>query len=218
VHSLGAEMSHKRSGLVPGLAVGLLAALICAAAVGAAVMFQNRLPLDVRTFGNGYPLSVALSLVIALVVALAIGSVRPRSAVLPGVAGLYAGGAMAAGQITGSSIMWGATTRERGRPVDLSDITLDNLSGGLSHALSLYRTGLTESWPVWLSIAVAALAALLLVTLRVVRVRRAQSAELTAAEEQDAEEPEYRAPFEPAQPPAQQPAGNLFTPHKPARD
>jgi hypothetical protein len=210
-------MSHKRSGLLPGLAVGLVAALICAAAVGAAVMFQNRLPINVRTFGNGYPLSVALSLLIALVVALSIGATRPRSALVPAVAALYAGGAVVAGQISGSSIMWGATTRGRGLPIDPADITLDNFSGGLSFALSLYRTRLTETWPAWLSIAVAALAALLLVTLRVARVRRAERAEVPV-EEQESPEPDYRAPFEPAQSPPQQQTDDLFTPRKPARD
>ncbi|MFI7702785.1 hypothetical protein [Nonomuraea sp. NPDC049480] len=215
-------MSHNRSGLLRGLATGLIAALICAAAVGAAVMFQDRLPSAVRVFGNGYPLSVALSLVVAMIVAMTVGTRRRRSAVLPVVAALYAGGAVAAGQITGSSIMWSATTRDRGLPLDLDDITLDNLSGGLPYALSLYRARLTEAWPAWLSIAVAALAALMLVTARVVRARRAYRAEV-AAEEQEQPEEEYRAPFEPAQSPAQSPAaqspaGNLFTPRKPARD
>ncbi|WP_223167501.1 hypothetical protein [Nonomuraea sp. SYSU D8015] len=196
--------------MLRGLAIGLMAALICAAAVGAAVLFQNRLPSAVRMFGNGYPLSVALSLVIALVVVVAMG--RPRGLVLPVVAALYAGGAVAAGQIAGSSIMWSATSRGQGAPLEPADITLDALSGGLPQALSLYRAGLTESWPAWLSIAVAALAALLLLALRVARVRRAE----TAAEEQEA--PEYRAPFEPAQRPAESSPGDLFTPRKPARD
>ncbi|GAA3238695.1 hypothetical protein [Nonomuraea helvata] len=210
-------MSHKRSGLLPGLITGLIAALVCAAALGAAVLFQTRLPAAVTTFGNGHPLSLVSSLAIALIVVLAMGAVRPRSVILVPVAALYAGGAVAAGQIAGSSIMIGATLRtpaaERG-PVDLADITLDNFSAGLPYAPSLYRDPLSETWAAWLYIAVAALAALVLLTLRVARVRRAQRA--LAADEVSAEEPEYRAPFEPVQAPSQKPTADLFTPRKPA--
>ncbi|MFG1710227.1 hypothetical protein ACFLIM_44365 [Nonomuraea sp. M3C6] len=212
-------MSHKRSGLLPGLILGLLAALVCAAALGAAVLFQSRLPAAVTTFGNGHPLSVTSSLAIALLVALAMGSVRPRSIALIPVAALYAGGAVVSGQIVGSSIMIGATLRtppaERG-PADLADITLDNLSAGLPYASSLYRDPLAETWAAWLYIAVAALAALALLMRRVVRVRRAQRAR--AAEAEETKEPEYRAPFEPAQSPDEQPSTDFFTPRKPARD
>ncbi|WP_433429719.1 hypothetical protein [Nonomuraea sp. CA-141351] len=212
-------MSHNRSGLLPGLVAGLLAALVCAAALGAAVLFQTRLPAAVATFGNGHPLSLVSSLAIALIVALAIGAVRPRSVVLVPMAALYAGAAVAAGQIVGSSIMIGATLRtppaERG-PADLADITLDNFSAGLPYAPSLYRDPLSETWAAWLYIAVAALAALALLTLRVTRVRRAQRT--LAAEEAEKPEPEYRAPFEPAQAPAPKPATDLFTPRKPAKD
>ncbi|MGI5289427.1 hypothetical protein ACQEVF_39660 [Nonomuraea polychroma] len=208
-------MSHKRSGLLPGLAAGLVAALVCAAGLGAAILFQSRLPTEVTAFGNGLPLSVALSLLIALLVALAIGAVRPRNRALIPVGALYAGGAVVAGQIAGSSIMAGAAMRGRDTPAQLSDITVTNASEGLSSTLSLYRGPLTETWPVWLYIAVAALAALLLLALRVSRVRRAQFPE-AATEEQ--EEPEYRAPFEPVQSPAKQPAGDLFTPRQPAGD
>ncbi|TMR94678.1 hypothetical protein [Nonomuraea basaltis] len=212
-------MSHKRSGLLPGLLIGLVAALTCAAALGAAVLFQTRLPAAVTTFGNGHPLSLVLSLAIALLIALVIGAVRPRSITLIPVAALYAGGAVVAGQIAGSSMMIGATLRtppaERG-PADLSDITMDNFSAGLPHAPSLYQDPLSETWPAWLYIAVAALAALALVTRRVLRIRRTHRTE--AAQEEETQEPEYRAPFEPAQSPDQQPAGDLFTPRKPARD
>ncbi|WP_327580820.1 hypothetical protein OHA25_32970 [Nonomuraea sp. NBC_00507] len=209
-------MSHKRSGLLPGLAAGLVAALVCAAGMGMAIAFQRSLPIEVRTFGNGYPLSIALSLVVALIVALAMGMARPRSVALPAVAALYAGGAVAGGQIIGKAIIWGALTRGRGTPIDLADITLDNFFGGFFPALSIYSSPLGQTWPIWLSIGVAALAALLLLTLRVVsRVRRAQR---TEAATEEPEEPDYRAPFEPAQSPAKQPAGDLFTPRKPAGD
>ncbi|MEV1176970.1 hypothetical protein [Nonomuraea sp. NPDC049784] len=214
-------MSHKRSGLLPGLVAGLLAALVCAAALGAAVLFQTRLPVAVATFGNGHPLSLASSLAIALIISLAIGAVRPRSVVLVPVAALYAGGAVAAGQIVGSSIMIGATLRtppaERG-PADLADITLDNFSAGLPYASSLYRDPLSETWAAWLYIAVAALAALALLTLRVARVRRAQRTLAAEETEKPEPEPEYRAPFEPAQAPAPKPTTDLFTPRKPAKD
>ncbi|MEW1845495.1 hypothetical protein AB0392_46755 [Nonomuraea angiospora] len=213
-------MSHKRSGLLPGLIVGVLSALVSAALLGAAVLFQTRLPAAVTAFGNGHPLSLASSLVVALIVALAMGAVRPRSILLIPVAALYAGGAMAAGQIAGSSIMIGSTLRtppaERG-PADLSDITLDNFSAGLPYAPALYRDPLSVSWAAWLYIAVAALAALLLLTLRVVRVRRAQRAQEAEAEAESSE-PEYRAPFEPAQAPTPKPTTDLFTPRNQTKD
>ncbi|MGW0803689.1 hypothetical protein [Nonomuraea sp. NPDC002799] len=212
-------MSHNRSGLLPGLIAGLVAALICAAGLGAAVLFQQRMPSAITTFGNGFPLSLALSLVIAVAVALAIGGVRPRSFVLLPVSLLYAGGAVAAGQVAGSSLMIGAALRtppaEHG-PADVTDITLDNFWAGLPYAPSLYQDPLTETWSAWLYIAVAAVAAVALVALRVVRVRRAERAQ--AAQEEESQEPEYRAPFEPAQQPPPKPGSDLFTPHKPARD
>ncbi|UBU09783.1 hypothetical protein [Nonomuraea gerenzanensis] len=213
-------MSHKRSGLLSGLIVGLLAALLCAAGLGAAILFQQRLPSAVMSFGGGLPVSLALSLLIAVVVALAIGAVRPRSLTLLPVAALYAGGAVAAGQVTGKAVMDGAALRTPGRPsVEVGDVTLENFNAGLGDALSLYRGALTETWAAWLCIAVAALAALALVTLRVVRVRRAQRAEAATRAEAEAEqEPEYRAPFEPAQQPAPKPSADLFTPRDPARD
>ncbi|NBE98644.1 hypothetical protein, partial [Nonomuraea sp. K271] len=198
-------MSHKRSGLLSGLIVGLLAGLICAAGLGAAALLQESLPSGVTTFGNGLPLPLALSLVIALVVAFAMGSVRPRAFVLVPFAALYAGGAVAAGQITGLAIMIGSAQREPGRqaPAGLSDITLPTFTDGLPGALALYRDPLTQTWPAWLYIAVAALAALVLVTLRVTRVRRSQRAHEAeakgATEAEKPREPEYRAPFEPAQ-------------------
>ncbi|PZG05640.1 hypothetical protein C1J01_43245, partial [Nonomuraea aridisoli] len=186
---------------MPGLLLGLLAALVCSACLGAAVLFQRRLPEVVTGFGGGVPLSLALSVLIALLVALAIGAVRPRSLVLLPFSALYAGGAVVAGQITGSALMIGAALRtppaERDAP-DLSDVTVATFTGGLPDALSLYRQPLTETWAAWLYIAVAALVSLLLVTFRVLRVRRAHRA-LLAAEAAESQEPEYRAPFEPAQ-------------------
>lgn len=228
MHSLGAEMSHKRSGLLSGLLTGLLAALVCAAGLGAAILFQQRLPSAVMSFGRGVPISLALSLLIAVVVALAISAVRPRSRALLPLAALYAGGAVAAGQITGKAIMDGAALRTPGRSgAELADVTLDNLNAGLGGALSLYQgtlmqteaagRTLTPTGAAWLCIAVAALAALALVALRVALVRRAQRAD-EAAQEETAPEPEYRAPFEPAQQPTPKPSADLFTPRDPARD
>ncbi|NUP64978.1 MAG: hypothetical protein HOW71_22745 [Nonomuraea sp.] len=221
-------MSHNRSGLLPGLVAGLVAALICAAGLGFAVLFQDRLPKAVVTLGNGHALSVALSLLIALLVALAAGAARPRSRVLPVVAALYAGAAVAGGQILGASILIGApalrasaatTPPPASTSPALGDITITNVSEGLPFALAVYREPLAQTWQVWLYIAVAAVAALLLVTLRVLRVRRADRTTAAATEVQGTEaEQEYRAPFEPAQSPAQPPAPDLFTPRKPARD
>ncbi|QYC42992.1 hypothetical protein Nocox_26965 [Nonomuraea coxensis DSM 45129] len=217
-------MSHNRSGLLPGLALGLLAALVGAAALGAAVLFQTRLPAGVTAFGNGHPLSLVSSLLVALLVALGVGAARPRALTLVPVSALYAGAAMAAGQVLGSSIMIGATLRTppAGPPdVTVSDITWDNFTAGLPHAPNLYRDPFAETWAAWLYLAVAALAALLLVTLRVLAARRAHRRRTepgAGAPEEGQEETDYRAPFEPAQPPGQQPTTDLFAPRKPARD
>ncbi|WP_043628188.1 hypothetical protein [Nonomuraea candida] len=213
-------MSHKRSGLLAGLLTGLLAALVCAAGLGAAVLFQQSLPSAVMSFGGGLPLSLALSLLIAVMVALAIGVVRPRSLVLPPLAALYAGGAVAAGQVTGKAIMSGAglDSPSAGRVAELGDVNLATFNAGLPEALSLYRAPLAETWAAWLYIAVAAVTALALVTLRVLRVRRAQRAEAAAERAEEAPEPEYRAPFEPAQQPAPKPAADLFTPRTPSKN
>ncbi|MGP4101594.1 hypothetical protein [Nonomuraea sp. KM90] len=213
-------MSHKRSGLLSGLVVGLLAALVCAAGLGAAVLFQGSMPDAVMEFGGGLPISLALSLLIAVLVALAIGAVRPHSLVLLPVAALYAGGAVLAGQVTGSSVLIGTALRSPGgrAPGGMDDINLPNFNAGLPDALSLYRAPLAESWAAWLCIAVAAVAAFALVNLRVVRVRRAQGAQAAAPEAEETQEPEYRAPFEPAQQPSPKPAADLFTPRKSTGD
>ncbi|MFC7584130.1 hypothetical protein ACFQYP_10565 [Nonomuraea antimicrobica] len=71
--------------------MGLLAGLVCAAGLGAAVLFQQSLPSAMMDFGGGVPISLALSLLIAALVALAIGAVRPSSLLLLPVAALYAG-------------------------------------------------------------------------------------------------------------------------------
>lgn len=207
-------MSRKRSGLLPGLVLGLVAALLCSACLGAAVLFQRSLPEAVTGFWSGLPLSLGLSVLIALVVALAIGAVRPRSLVLVPFAALYAGGAVMAGQVAGVGVMIGAALRTppaEPRAAELSDVTVANFTEGLPDALALYRQPLAETWAAWLYIAVAALVSLLLVTLRVTRVRRAERAAAEAAVQQTAE-PEYRAPFEPAQQPTPKSSPDLFTP------
>ncbi len=222
MHSLGAEMSHNRSGLLPGLLAGLLAALVCAAGMGMVVLFQQSLPAAVITLWGGHPVLLGLSLVIAALVALAMGAVRPRSLVLLPFAALFAGGAVAAGQITGSSILYGAALRgapsPEPAPADLGDIDMTNFNTGLQDALALYRGPLAETWSAWLYVAVAAVAAFALLTLRVTRVRRAQRAQEDAAEAEETKEPEYRAPFEPAQQPTPKTTADLFTPRKPVKD
>ncbi|MCF6470894.1 hypothetical protein FAF44_21210 [Nonomuraea sp. MG754425] len=213
-------MSHKRSGLLPGLFMGLPAALVCAAGLGAAILFQQSLPGAVMSFGGGLPISLALSLLIAVVVALATGAARPSSLALLPIATLYAGGAVVAGQVTGKAMLVGADLRAPdGSPAGVGDVGLDTLNAGLPDALSMYRAPLADSWAAWLSIAVAALAALALITLRVLRVRRARRAEAEAdAQAPETREPEYRAPFEPAQQPTPKTTADLFTPRKPADD
>ncbi|MEV0622218.1 hypothetical protein AB0I81_53495 [Nonomuraea sp. NPDC050404] len=214
-------MTHKRSGLLSGLVIGLPAALVGTAALGAAVLFEESLPEAVMSSGGGLSVLLGLSVLIALLVALAIGAVRPRSLLLPPIAALYAGGAVVAGQIAGTAVLVGAkrnTPSAEPGPAVVGDITPANFNTGLQDALTPYRDPLALAWPDWAGVAVAAVAALALVTFRVVRVRRTQRIQEAAEEPKETREPEYRAPFEPAQQPTPKPTADLFTPCKPAKD
>lgn len=202
-------MSQPKSGLIPGLIVGLFAMLLCAAGLAAAFMFEDRLPAFTR-YGEGAPMAFALCVVTGLVVGLAVRAVRPRSLLLPPLSALFAAGAVFAGVVVGFSL--------RARPVlnahegTAPVSTVDGLVRRLDSTAALFFEPLGQSWKAWVVVAVAALTAFVVVALRVRKVRRASVTEPPV--EQHAE-PEYRAPFEPAQPTETRPAGDLFTPRNP---
>ncbi|WP_336208963.1 hypothetical protein [Nonomuraea sp. LPB2021202275-12-8] len=211
-------MSHKRSGLLPGLMIGFLAMLLGTAGVGAGIFFTPWLPRSLHTFADGIPFVIGLSVVAGLLVVQAMVLVRPGARTLPPMAALYAGAATALGLTAGR-----AAQDARFPPVDqlpqgtaasYPGLTLDTFVEAVPAAAALFRDPLEVSWLAWTSVAAAALVALTLVTLRVRRVRRLGAATTDPAKAVEEEEPEYRAPFEPLQTskPASRPTGSLFLP------
>ncbi|MBF8189561.1 hypothetical protein ITP53_28265 [Nonomuraea sp. K274] len=193
-------MSHNRSGLVAGLISGVVAMLVGATVVGSAIYFQDRLPA-VMWSGDGIPLLTALGLVTGLMVALAVSLVRPGGLTVPLMAAILGGGGVAAGFVGGV-----AASR-----MAFAGDAIGAFPRIFVAASSILTQGFDQTWPLWLSTGVAALAALVLVALRVRRVRRAREEPAKSPEKEDT--PDYRAPFEPAQ----QPTADLFTPRKPTR-
>lgn len=206
-------MSQPKSGLLRGIIVGLLAMLACAAAIAAALLFQDRLP---RVVTEGMHWYIGLALAGGLIVGLAMRIVRPRSLLLPPLAAIYGGAAVAVGFITGlapSLVPIRMNSRESGPRLDP-----DDFMNGLPYAVALFTDPVKLSWRVWLPVALSALLGCTLVALKVRRNRAAARA--TAPEEAEpVEEPEYRAPFEPAQSPGAAPrtTGDLFTPRDPGQ-
>lgn len=221
MHSLGAEMSHPKSGLLRGLVTGLVVGLPLGAAglVGFAHFAWPALPDNVVHVGGRLPLQCALALLTALLVAVPMLLVRPRSLALPWAAACYGAGALALGLI----VVEAATPLVLGggrAPLDFGLLRTRTPEA----ARELWPT-ITSNWQDQIAFGIAALVPLLLVLLRALRLRakaRAAVADTTtgtAAEAAPAgQEPEYRAPFEPAQAPVQQPTADLFTPRRPAGD
>lgn len=213
-------MSQRRSGLLSGLIVGFIASLVCASGVAAAVYVEDRLPALLKAW-NGWPLATGIALLAGVIIGLAMGAARPRSLLLPPLAALYAGAAEAVGLLVG--IAPHSIPVILPLPLDASAPAapalrlprVDEIMDGLRPALDSFLGPIRVSWPVWLVVALAAMAAFLVVSLRVRRVRRRDQ---DPDETQDPEEPEYRAPFEPAQAPTQQPTADLFTPRKPTQN
>ncbi|MFI6603099.1 hypothetical protein ACIBHX_43240 [Nonomuraea sp. NPDC050536] len=210
-------MSQRRSGLLSGLIVGLIASLVCASGVAAVVYVEDRLPAVFKAW-NGWPLGAGLAVVTGLIVGGLICLVRPRGLVLPPLAALYAAAAEAAGLLVGIAphmVVYALdTSGTAGAPLRAPG--LDEFMSGMRSALSLFISPIDRSWPVWLLVAISALVAFVLVALRVRRLRRRDRAQ-EPVEAPESEEPEYRAPFEPAQAPTQQPTADLFTPRNPTQ-
>lgn len=196
-------MSKQRSGLLSGLIVALIAALLSATGVAAFSWFYGHLPDSVTSFGEGVPIFVAVALLSGLIVGLAVRVVRPRSRLLPLLAGLLAAGGFLLGMVAGfAAVIYASRDTHSWPDADhLPDV--DSIANGFPQSLS--RLG--DDWQTWAITAIPAVVAFLLVALRVRRVRR------TTSVPEAVEEPEYRAPFEPAQP-----TGDLFTPRKPVKD
>jgi hypothetical protein len=202
-------MSQHRSGLVSGLIVGLLTAVVCAAGIGASSLYWERIPESVRTFGEGVPLLAALAFVAGVLIGWAIRLVRPRSLVLPPVSALYAAASALAGLIITVAMapvtLFGSGPA--GSPPALSFPTVD----ALVRTAQIFWPALYRSWHIPTILAAAALPAFALVLMRVRRLRKAAAAEPETTAAQDAE-PEYRAPFEPLQAPKPATPPSLFTP------
>jgi hypothetical protein len=211
-------MSQRRSGLLSGLVVGFIAMLLTAAGVGAALFYGARLPFEVRWAGDGLALPAAGSLLAGLAIGLSVRAVRPRSLLLPLLSALYACAALALGFVAFSTM----TMLTSGFP------TADRFL--VANAAQLLWGLLSGSWQFGLMGGVAAVPAFLLPLMRAVRLRRVRSSRHTrhrkegpAREEAQPEsEPEYRAPFEPAQPSRQAAAPaatmNFFAPRRPGED
>lgn len=200
-------MSKQRSGLLSGLIVALIAALLSATGVAALYWFYALFPESVTTFGEGVPIFVAVALLSGLFVGLAVRVVRPRSRLLPPLTGLLAAGGFLLGIVAGFAPFI-YDSRDTHSAPDADHLpAMDSIANGFPQALSRAFQSLGDTWQLWAFAAIAAVVAFLLVALRVRRVRK------TTAVPGVVEEPEYRAPFEPAQP-----TGDLFTPHKPVKD
>ncbi|WP_219465774.1 hypothetical protein [Nonomuraea rhizosphaerae] len=133
-------------------------------------------------------------------------AVRRRSLLLPFVSVVYACLALALGFIA-ESTYWLSL---QGQPVSFE--TAYKVTNTL---LILVRF----DWAYWVVAAVAALPAFVLPLVRAVRLRRrpkpsddSPQQEEQQQQQQPEAEPEYRGSFEPFQPPAPRPTGNLFTP------
>ncbi|WP_113703954.1 hypothetical protein [Nonomuraea lactucae] len=217
-------MSQRRSGLLSGLVVGLIATPLTAAAYAAALFFGSRPPFDVRWLGDGLVLPIAVSLAAGLIVGFAVRAVRPRSLLLPLFAALYACAAVGLGTVAFHTASW----ISHGSPVETVGMFLEILT----NAALRVREMLTLSWWIWLMGGVAALPAFVLPLVRALRQRRARPVRAAHRKgdrpepepEQDQEkehEQEYRAPFEPVQPAKPATTGatvNPFAPREPGQD
>lgn len=210
-------MSHKRSGLLPGLIIGLIAVLLGVAGVGAGVLFAPMLPSSVYPFAYGIPFVMGLSIVAGLLVGLAMTLVRPRARTLVPLASLYAAGASALGLIGGFAAQearFPAAAFPQGTAAaSYPGLTLDTFTAAVPGVIASFLKPVELSWPIWASVAVSALTAPTLVALRIRRLRRVDASVPGRPAASEEQEPEYRAPFEPLQ--AAKPAAappDLFSP------
>ncbi|MEV0595252.1 hypothetical protein [Nonomuraea cavernae] len=213
-------MSQRRSGLLSGLVMGFIAMLVCGVGLGSVIVFWDYLPVFARTYGDGVPLLSALAFVAGLLVGWAIRLVRARSLVLPWAAALYATAAVPMGWIGGSA-PYSHLTLGGGRADPLT-LTVDDFLNGLPYAAQSIWRAFTSSWEPWAPLAAAAIPALVLA--RALRMRRGTRAAAKGTSKDEPvkvrPEPEYRAPFEPAQSTSTPvpPVGDLFAPRKPSQE
>ncbi len=210
-------MSHKRSGLLAGLIIGLIAMLLGMAGVGAGILFAPMLPSSVYTFAEGIPFVMALSIVAGLLVGRAMTLVRPRARTLVPLAALYGAGASALGLIGGFAAQEArfpaAAFPQVATAASYPGLTLDTFAAAVPGVITFFLNPVELSWPLWASVAASALIALTLVARRVRRLRRADASVPARPTAKEEPEPEYRAPFEPLQ--AAKPTGappGLFSP------
>lgn len=211
-------MSRQRSGLLSGLVIGLITMLICTAGFGTAVNFMDRLPPSLRTFGDGIPLLAALAFVVGVLVGWAIRLVRPRSVLLSFFAALFAAAAVLAAMIA----LWALTVPTTGGSGALAwPASPQAFLGAVTSAAPEVLRLVYESWQMPAIMAAAALPAFVLVLSRALRLRRTGRHAAAEKPQRDPEEtaekepePEYRAPFEPLQPPKADPTatGSFFLP------
>ncbi|MEU8249653.1 hypothetical protein [Nonomuraea sp. NPDC048916] len=202
--------------------MGFIAMLVCAVGLGSVLVFWEYLPVFPRTFGDGLPLMTGLALVIGLLVGWAIRLVRARSLALPWASALYATAAVPLGWIGGSA-PYSRPVLQGGRADPLA-LTVDDFLNGLPYAAQSLWRALTTSWEPWAPLPAAAIPAFVLVLARALRMRRGtRAAAKDASKDGPVEaqpEPEYRAPFEPAQSTGTPvpPVGDLFAPRKPSHE
>lgn len=202
-------MTHPTSGWLRGLIAGFVAMLAGVAGYGAAAGGFYRLPAEVRWFAGDPALSFTIAICLAggLLIGLVMWLVRPRTYGLAVAAAVFGFGLRALGSVAAEI----GNALGMGTPMSAVQ---EFLPQAPAFVWEVMRTSVTF----WLGVAAAAVPAFLLVLLRVARLRR--RARLQAQVEEPVvveEEPEYRAPFEPAQAPTQQTTTDMFTPRKPTQ-
>lgn len=217
-------MSKRRSGLLSGLVIGLIATIVCTAGLGAAFVFTDGLPSSLRTVGDGVPLLAALAFVDGVLIGWAVRLVRPRSVLLSFVTLLYAA-ASVPGALVLTDVYLSATGHVRGTGAPYPPLDSQSFLNALPAAARAFWETLQLTWQLPTIMAAAALPAFALVLARALRLRRtgrhAAVADKTESEPEEKEspaakapEPEYRAPFEPVTPPKADPTatGSFFLP------
>jgi hypothetical protein len=184
-------MSPPKSGLVRGLLVGFAAMILAGAGSAALFLLMKNVSMEVRWFAGDPVVSweVAEGVAIGLIMALTFWLLRPRGLPLPFLAALYAFGACAVGY-AGELLVW---AMDIGFPSD----TWPKYAG---HGVDRLVDALREDPVFWLGAAAGVLPAFLLTLVRVLRLRSRDRKTALAATPQEPSQPEYRDPFEPAQP------------------
>ncbi|GAA0920199.1 hypothetical protein [Nonomuraea longicatena] len=184
-------MSPPRSGLVRGLLVGFAAMILAGAAFSSLHFLYVNVSLEVRWFAGNPAVSMPIGggLLIGLLLALTFWLLRPRSLLVPFVALLYAVGARVLGHV-GDGL---AISIDMGFPAEVWP----------KHARLIVEylpKAVREDPTFWPSVAAATVPVFLLTLIRALRLRSRDRAAALAATPEEPPQPEYRDPFEPAQP------------------